>query len=71
MQKYSKTMQIKQFSLAGIPLCAVIKSSRVGIAISNHKRDAGQREPGPGRPGGHRAGPPHAVPTKPTVASDL
>lgn len=50
MQKYSKTMQIKQFSLAGIPLRTVIKSSRSGIAISNHKWDPRQGEPelGPG-----------------------
>lgn len=58
MQKYSKTMQIKQFSLAGIPLRTVIKSSRSGIAISNHNWDPRQAEselgsgPGLGRCGG-------------------
>lgn len=39
MQKYSKTMQMKQFSLAGIPLRTIIKSSQSGIAISNHEWD--------------------------------
>lgn len=44
MQKYSKTMQMKQFSLAGIPLRTIIKSSQSGIAISNHKWDPRQAE---------------------------
>lgn len=59
-------MQIKQFSLAGIPLCTVIKSSQSGIAISNHKHDPRQAEQewGPGRPGEPRAGSDHAVPTQ-------
>lgn len=65
MQKYSKTMQIKQFSLSGIPLCTIIKSSRSGIAISNHRRDPRQfeQEPGPGSPGECGAGSGPAAPT--------
>lgn len=41
---------MKQFSLAGIPLRTIIKSSQSGIAISNHKRDPRRAEPelGPG-----------------------
>lgn len=39
MQKYSKTMQIKQFSLAGIPLHTVIESSQSEIAASDHKQN--------------------------------
>lgn len=66
MQKYSKTMQMKQFSLAGIPLRTIIKSSQSGIAISNHKRDPRQAEPGlglgPGRCEECRAGSEPAVP---------
>lgn len=32
-------MQMKQFSLAGISLHTIIKSSQAGIAVSNHKWD--------------------------------
>lgn len=41
---------MKQFSLAGIPLRTIIKSSQSGIAISNHKRDPrrAEQELGPG-----------------------
>lgn len=57
-------MQIKQFSLSGIPLCTIIKSSQSGIAISNHRRDPRQleQELGLSSPGERGAGSGPAAP---------
>lgn len=58
---------MKQFSLAGIPLRTVIKSSQAGIAISNHKWDPRQAQPelGLGRREECRPGSEPAVPKAP------
>lgn len=58
MQKYSKMMQMKQLSLAGIALCPAMESSQPGIAASHHKQDPRQedKELGLGSCGQHGAG---------------